>query len=94
MHSLKSCLVLVHTRPSAALLLRRFAVEASQLVGVVKIVNTVAYDAMVQGKMNAPLTSSVKTDAAFYESLTVSLISHHMSCGILSGECSCAVRGS
>ena len=78
MHSLTSCLVLIHTRPSAAALLRRFAVEASQLVGVVKIVNTDAYDAMVQGKMNTLVSSSVKTDSAFYESFMVSLISHEL----------------
>lgn len=48
-----------------------FAIEAQQLVGCVKLVNTDAYGALVQGKINVALSSTVKMDAAFYESFMV-----------------------
>ena len=63
--------MLINTRASAAPVFRRFAIEAQQLVGCVKLVNADAYAALVKGKINAVLSSTVKKDAAFFESFMV-----------------------
>ena len=62
--SLKSCLLLIQNRAAAAPVFRRFAIEAQQLVGCVKLVNN-------EGKINVALSSTVKMDTAFYESFMV-----------------------
>ena len=72
-HSLKSCLTLVQSRASAAVVFRRFAIEAQQLVGCLKICNTDAYTAILQRQWGADvgppgtLSSPHKTDAEYYE---------------------------
>lgn len=68
---MKSCLELVHTRASAAPVFRRFAIEAQQLIGCVKCVNTDVYGALMQGKILVAGSSTVEADAAFYEGFMV-----------------------